>query len=110
MSDIETLSAFPRTLPDALPCPFCGHGTIMIDRELRDGYQAYQDDPDAFSYTAICVGCACQGPWHKSATAAAAAWNRRVPTAPVKPTEESDDAATSLERDTAGDGGDVRSA
>jgi Lar family restriction alleviation protein len=55
------------------PCPFCGDAVVWLAKAQRDSYFA----PDAYSYYGRCRSCACQGPWHKSDTAAARAWNQR---------------------------------
>lgn len=61
-----------------LPCPFCG-GEGIPRKGLRDGYDNYQDDPDAWAHYIICRSCAGQGGWAKSASGARRWWNMRVP-------------------------------
>lgn len=58
-------------------CPFCD-GVGDIQKGLRDGYQDYQDDPDAYAYWVTCRGCACTGPWAKSEASARRLWNMRM--------------------------------
>lgn len=61
-----------------LPCPFCG-GDGLFDCDLRDGYENYKDDPDAYAYTIRCRCCAAEGGWAKSASGAQRLWNSRAP-------------------------------
>ena len=68
-----------------LPCPFCGHTGPVPDKKMRDGYADYPDDPDAFAHFIRCVGCATEGPWHKSAGSAVRAWNMRAPSVSATP-------------------------
>lgn len=65
---------------ELLACPFCGHHRVGVERVLRDGYQNWQDDPDAYAYYVTCAGCACEGPWAKSRNGAVENWNRRAET------------------------------
>lgn len=58
-------------------CPFCG-GRGVVGCTLRDGYQNFRDDPDAFAYWVECVSCACHGPWEKSVSAALRRWRTRT--------------------------------
>lgn len=68
---------------DLKPCPFCG-GNALNDRVLRSGYEAWQDDPDAYSYFVRCIACAAEGGWAKSPTSAVRLWNTRIEGVEVK--------------------------
>jgi len=57
-------------------CPFCG-GDTNIDKILRDGYEKYPDDPDAFAYVVRCISCAAEGGWAKTEGNAIRNWNMR---------------------------------
>ena len=72
------LPAQPAAAGDLLPCPFCG-GDPIRHRDLRDGYENFKDDPDAWAHYVVCRSCASQGGWAKSVTGAARWWNMRVP-------------------------------
>jgi hypothetical protein len=59
-------------------CPFCG-GEPIPSKALRDGYENYQDDPDAWARFIVCRSCGAQGGWCKSSEAGAwRLWNMRV--------------------------------
>lgn len=60
------------------PCPFCGHTGHVIDETLRDGYEGYEADPDAYAYNVRCIGCAATGGWQKSKSGARMFWNMRA--------------------------------
>ena len=60
-----------------LPCPFCG-GDPYRRKVLRDGYEDWKDDPDAWAYYVVCRSCAAQGGWAKSVSGAARWWNMRM--------------------------------
>ena len=66
-------------MPNAkpLPCPFCA-GSADLSSSERDGYKDFPDDPDARAYYYVCISCACQGGWAKSATSALRNWNMRT--------------------------------
>ena len=59
-----------------LPCPFCG-GHPRLDKTLRDGYEDFKNDPDAYAYSLRCVSCAATGGWAKSESGAIMRWNMR---------------------------------
>lgn len=60
-----------------LPCPFCrGEGTM--DLMLRNGYEQYQDDPDAWAHFVRCLSCAATGGWAKSVSGGIRNWNMRA--------------------------------
>ena len=64
--------------PMLLPCPFCGGKPLTTpDRMLREGYEKWPDDPDAYAYSVRCNSCAAEGPWQKSASGAVTWWNLR---------------------------------
>lgn len=74
--------AGPASEPEAkpanlLPCPFCG-GEPYFEKALRDGYESYQDDQDAWAHWVTCTSCAATGPWVKSQRGAARWWNMRT--------------------------------
>ncbi len=58
------------------PCPFCA-GKGYCSNKIRDGYENYQDDPDAYAHWVICNSCAATGGWSKSKSGAARMWNLR---------------------------------
>lgn len=60
-----------------LPCPFCG-GLGRRRRVLRDGYEHFQNDRDAWAHYVVCRSCAAQGGWAKSVSGAARWWNMRM--------------------------------
>jgi Lar family restriction alleviation protein len=72
-----------------LPCPFCGHAESHIRKLLRDGYEKFKDDPDAYAYTVACHGCAAEGGWAKSETGARRCWNQRASSSVSVPSGES---------------------
>lgn len=51
---------------DLKHCPFCE--STNMELKVKDG-----------CHYVFCLACACEGPWMKSATSAATAWNRRFP-------------------------------
>ena len=57
-------------------CPFC-NGDPKRDKELRDGYQTMQDDPDAYAFFVRCVSCGAQGGWAKTEGNADRLWDMR---------------------------------
>ena len=59
-------------------CPFCG-GEPHLEKLLRDGYENFTDDPDAWAYFLACNSCACTGPWAKNPFGAFRQWNSRTP-------------------------------
>ncbi len=60
------------------PCPFCG-GDAHPAKMLRDGYEKWPEDEDAWSHFYRCRCCAAEGPWCKSGPEGALTrWNRRV--------------------------------
>jgi Lar family restriction alleviation protein len=61
------------------PCPFCGDTRVWIDKMLRDGYEQFKDDEDAYAYSIRCGSCAASGGWSKSSeNSAIRLWNMRV--------------------------------
>lgn len=69
----------PTTLPDLLPCPFCGHPDWDHRHAVIPG-----DTKDGMSFG--CMNCFAQGPFVEPCdeAKAAEAWNRRAP--PAAPT------------------------
>lgn len=60
-----------------LPCPFCG-GEGLPQKDLRDGYEEFRDDQDAYCYYVRCRNCAATSGWSKaSARGGARWWNMR---------------------------------
>lgn len=57
-----------KPLATLLPCPFCG-GVAEIENQEHGARE--------LAYFAVCHSCACEGPWTKGPTSAAALWNRR---------------------------------
>ncbi len=57
-------------------CPFCG-GKGRHNKGNRDGYEDWQDDPDAYAHWIVCRSCAATGGWSKSETGAVRMWNLR---------------------------------
>jgi Lar family restriction alleviation protein len=59
-----------RVIPSdrLLPCPFCV-GTAELQEHV---------DARRTTYVVVCISCAADGPWEKSATSAARAWNART--------------------------------
>ncbi len=60
-----------------LSCPFC-NGKARLEKTLRDGYDLWKDDPDAYAYFCICNSCAAQGGWGKSEGSGIKSWNMRT--------------------------------
>lgn len=60
-----------------LLCPFCG-GAGVPAKVLRDGYEGFPEDPDAYAHFIHCVSCAAQGGWRKNPAGAVTEWNRRT--------------------------------
>lgn len=58
-------------------CPFCG-GNGYGFKVLRDGYQNYQEDQDAYAYAVRCRSCAAEGGWKKTREGARNMWNMRT--------------------------------
>lgn len=79
-------------------CPFCG-GTPRLEKLLRDGYEDFSDDQDAWAYFLCCDTCACTGPWAKNPFCAFRMWNTRTPSnnASTRPAFGSGEAGESLE-------------
>lgn len=65
--------------PTPLPCPFCGGKLPILDRKMREGYDSWPDDPDAYAYSYRCRACAATGGWGKSEGSALRLWNLRTP-------------------------------
>lgn len=51
------------------PCPFCGGEGEPDQLESLN---------DQVTYFIRCVCCACEGPWHKTASGAVKLWNTRA--------------------------------
>ncbi len=74
--------------PDKLlPCPFCGGDAAMPRKVLRDGYENFRDDPDAYAHSVACHACAAEGGWAKSESGARRWWNTRVSPTGTPPQE-----------------------
>ncbi len=56
-------------------CPFCGCGTVRIEKVLRGGYN--HNDCEAYAYAVVCPSCAAEGGWGKSGSSAVSMWNMR---------------------------------
>ena len=59
-------------------CPFCGGKALSNPvKVLRNGYEGYKKDPDAYAYYITCIACASTGGWSKGESGAILLWNMR---------------------------------
>lgn len=57
-------------MSELLTCPFCGGKATM---------QSQPHDEIDTEFFAMCLCCACEGPWFKTSGNAIREWNRRAP-------------------------------
>lgn len=64
----------PASNEKLVPCPFCG---MTSNLEVSAEFEKNRVFP-CWTYVVRCGGCAAQGPWRKSRSAAIEDWNRRL--------------------------------
>lgn len=72
----EAIPTYDAAPPSKVLCPFCG-GHSKLERQLRHGYEGYENDDEAYAYYVRCLSCAGTGGWAKTPGNAVRNWEMR---------------------------------